>query len=419
MDGVVVQAAVDAVSPTLWRTWFESGLSAIHRNDMTAAIRWLEESVRHVSSCGPEDLHRAAACAHLAYAHWRRYEQWEQRASDPCTTETERRELNSLLEGERQKAADAANCSLPILKAAPRSSETEFARARAAHVSGEVHLYADEKNAAAECFHLALREYSTHPGNQAAVNEVLYLVFSLHYQLSEFEQCLLLLNNMEQNAAAANDSQLLARFLAGRAACLIQLGRYRDARRIYDRWRALVPECAAGDCTNYACAYAEILFGRVLLLLGEYPEADRLITAGSCWVEEAVASRIRCGCSISVQLSSLRFDAALLRVESPLCQGDLEYVRDRLADATALNPPWSDRRIQLSLVSGQVSLALGDFRNACRCFLEAKRATEALATCRHVFLIPALLGLSRVDSETSDWAASIQLASQAICLLER
>ncbi len=38
--------------------------------------------------------------------------------------------------------------------------------------------------------------------------------------------------------------------------------------------------------------------------------------------------------------------------------------------------------------------------------------------CRLVFYVPALLGISRVDSETSDWAASIQYASRAVQLLE-
>ncbi len=418
INDIVVQPSVDAISATLWRTWFESGLKAIEQKDFTAAIKWLGEAEKHVCKCGPDDKRHVMAEAHLAYAHLLRLREWEHRIQDPCTPERDRIELLTLAEEEKLRATDTANHCLPNLTNAVASQEITLALARGAHGSGEMRKRTGDKAGAIDCFNLALRNYPQGPSYETATDEIRFSLFTLHYQCHAFQKGIEQLNVLEQHAAARNEAYRLAPYIAGRADCLVQLGRYRDARRLYERWAALAPDCAQGKSHSYTCAFAQAVFGRIHLIMGEFDAADRLISASSCWLEHEGDYHAAHSMEMPVTTKTLRFDVALLRAELALNQGDLVCARALLPIAAAMTPPWTDRKIRLCLVFGQLHLALGDFKEACKCFKEAKQLADGLLPCRLVFCVPALLGISRVDSETSDWAASIQCASQAVRLLE-
>jgi tetratricopeptide (TPR) repeat protein len=414
----VIQPTVDIISPTLWRTWFESGLNAIEQKDFTGAIKWLSEAEKHVCKCEPGDKRHALAEANLSFAHLLRLRDWERRIDDPCASDRDRTELKESAEKEKQRATATSSHALSNLSDATSSREISLARARASHVSGDMLKRSDDRAAAIACYSQALKFYQDVLIEEAVVDEILYSLFTLQFQSQAFDHALESVRLLEQHAAASSETYKLASYLVARADCLTQMGQYREARRLYDRWSVLAPECAEGKRQGYSCAFAQTVFGRIHLIMGDYPLADQLISASSCWVDLEAAFRVEHGLELPITLVALRFEVALLKAELALNQGDLVCARELVPLAAALNPPWADRKIRLCLLTAQLHLTLGDFPVACKHFLEAKQLTDGITPCRLPFYVPALIGISRVESETSDWAASIQQASRAVQLLE-
>jgi tetratricopeptide (TPR) repeat protein len=159
-------------------------------------------------------------------------------------------------------------------------------------------------------------------------------------------------------------------------------------------------------------------FGRAKLILGDYDEAGRLLCRSSAVVESRLACHVVCPEFLPPYDGSLRFDIVLSRAELALNRGEFIETRELLALALAFTPPWIDRRIRHSLVSARYHFAIGRFGDACSCYKAARAFTDELRPPRYTYVIPAFVGMSHVESETSSWVNSIALATQAIRCLE-
>ncbi len=184
IDDVVKQPVVDVISPTLWRTWFESGLNAIDQKDFTGAVKWLSEAEKHVCKCEPGDKRHALAEAHLSFAHLLRLREWERRIADRCTSDRDRAELIELVEKEKTRATETASHALANLADAASSRENSVAKARASHVSGDMLKRAGDRASAIAFYNQALKFYEDVLAEDAVVDDVLYSLFTLHFQFA-------------------------------------------------------------------------------------------------------------------------------------------------------------------------------------------------------------------------------------------
>lgn len=416
--------ATVTVSLELWRLWFDRGLKAIDDKEFQIAIHWLREAMRHACAGGPEDRRHAITQGHLAYAYLQLAHQSCREIVELCLDDCKIGKLEKLAKQALEEASVEARCASPRLTITDSDPQNNLATARCFHVLGEVCRLADEFAAARERYAYARRGYSLIPSQAESLAEVAVRLFEIDYQLGDFTKALIDSNELEQYVAGRNDSAWLAQVVAGRADTLVQVGRYREAGQLYPRWKALIGVSIDDLKATYENAFALAAFGRVKLILGDFEESEMLLH-GSCrlleclparqdWLRACLTCRYSC---CPYRDDSLRFDVPFLQAELALARGDLVCARQLLNCLS--QPTWLDRQIRLCLARGKLQLALGCFRDACICFSEARRLAESMTHCRAVLFIPALLGMSRSDSETSNWVTAITMASQAIECLEQ
>lgn len=422
---VVAQGAppTESVSLELWRLWFDRGLKAIDDREYPIAILWLREAMRHVCVGGPDDRRHAMTQGQLAFAHLKLAHENCREAVEQCLSECEIKKREELAKQSLEEARVAAQCATPRLTYLD-DPQNNLATARTFHVLGEVCRLAEEFAVAREKFAQARRGYLLIPSQAASLADVNVRLFELDYRLGDFPKAILDLVPLEQYVTGLDDKSWLAQLIAARADTLIQIGRYREAGLLYPRWKNLIGIPIERLKGTYEHAYALAVFGRANLILGNLNEAATLLERSQgfleClppwkdWLRACLSCRYSC---CPCRDDSLRFDVPFLQAELALAQGDLVCSRELLNCAG--QPTWIDRQIRLCLGRGKLHLALGSFHDACLCFAEARRLSESMVPCRAVLFIPALLGLSRSDSETSNWTAAIAFASQAIQCLEQ
>ncbi len=415
--------ATETVSLELWRLWFDRGLKAIDDREYPIAIHWLREAMRHVCVGGPEDRRHAITQGHLAFAYLKL-------AHENCREIVEQRlnecEIKKREESAKQSLEEArveAQCAAPRLTYT-NDSQNNLATARNFHVLGEVCRLAEEFSGAREKFANARRGYVLIPSQAESLAEVDVRLFEIDYRLGDFLKARDDLDALERYVAGRDDKPRLAQLVAARADTLIQIGRYREAGLLYPRWKDLIGIPIERLKGTYEHAFALATFGRSNLILGNLSEAATLLEQSrellEClppwkdWLRDCLTCRYSC---CPYRDNSLQFDVPFLQAELALAQGDLVCARELLNGVG--QPTWIDRRIRLCLARGKLHLALGCFHDACLCFAEARKLSESMVPCRAVLFIPALLGLSRSESETSNWTAAIALASEAIRCLEQ
>lgn len=416
--------ATETVSLELWRLWLDRGLKAIDDREYPIAIHWLREAMRHVCVGGPEDRRHAITQGNLAFAHLRLAHENCREIVEQCLNDCEINKLEVLAKQALEEARVEAQCAAPRLTYADNDPQNNLATARNFHVLGEVCRLAEEFSGARERFAYARRGYALIPSQTESLAEVDVRLFEIDYRLGDFLKARDDLNELEQYVAGRDDKPRLAQLVAARADTLIQIGRYREAGLLYPRWKDLIGLPIERLKNTYEHAFALAAFGRANLILGNLSEAATLLERSrellEClpprkdWLRACLTCRYSC---CPYRDDSLRFDVPFLQAELALAQGDLVCARELLNCVG--QPTWIDRRIRLCLARGKLQLALGCFHDACLCFAEARKLSESMMPCRAVLFVPALLGLSRSDSETSNWAAAIALASEANRCLEQ
>lgn len=415
------------LSTGLWQIWFDRGMAALESGDLSNAKVWLTEALRHIPCGGADDQKQAVTVANLAFAYLREAQHLCWRAHSRCVSECERKKLQEQAQADlhisQQKAADAA----PRL-CMDSDPQNKLARARAYHVLGEGCRLVDQYAKAAQNFIIARECYLPLTTQVAALEQIYSRLFEADFYLGKFGESLRSLDRLEALVSQQSDPkslEWLARLTAARASTLLELGRYREAAALYDRWNVLAKQ--AGDLTfdPHDRAVEIVTFGRAQLVMGNYDivatlieRCDRLMCCmpvHNDWLRACLTTRY---CCCPSRDDSLKFNLALLKAELALAQGQLACARELMEIATTQTILWSDCQIRLALARGQLAFELGRFRDAFERFGEAKQLAETTLPCRRALLVSALRGLARTEGESTSWMAAIEHVCQAIRCLE-
>ncbi len=434
MTTAAASDAPAAHSAVLWRTWFEDGLAAIEREDFLPAIVWLREALRHTSAGGDEDLRNAMTQAHLAWALFKQAQSYcrdvklsaealaavapgceplcpiwapcpcgdEPLKLPPALAEARAREL-------RDQAWHEAQAAAPRLKFDRQQPPLNLATARATQVAGEAHLARGNLTDAARFLELALTYYQPHLPAQVQPTDAVYSrLFLVRFRLGRFDGALDAAVRLEQRVSARPKQEAwVARLLVCQAETLLRQGEYRRAVSLYPRWRALVARSERGPDFRLDSARGAGIFARSLLMTGDLDEAARALAAA----REA----LEC---VAISDATVVFDLAVGQTELNLDRGELVDAAHWLDSVAGQPTADAGRLVRFRLAAGRLALARGYYVEARARFAEALAAAETLAEPRLIAVVPALVGLARVDILQGDWKTGCISARCAVDRLE-
>jgi len=419
MTNAVSSQPVAKDSLLLFTTWFDAGSRAFTDGDYESAADWLAEALNYVVQGGPLDLRHAEVQATLAYARILHADQLLECLNDPCTTSTRREAASKSANLVIEAAFQEAGCALPRLTS--DSVHVKLARGRAAYALGRHFQRKNEVELAASHYAIARAALDKFEQQSRLLEDVLKRSFELAYRQGEYSKALTFVVRLEASLLNSNGSDAeLAWSLACQADMYLQIGSYREAYQRYHRWLRFQVQCQEGQDCSVQCAYAHSVFGRVLVILGRYDEARRALIRGREIFMVLVDAR-------RDPPQRIDFEATLALAELERRSGNfycahvlLGKAERRLDKAPERFGPYEhDCRVRLRTTRAKQYLSLGQLCDARREFQAALKLARESCAARYTLVVPALVGLARVDSEQSRVKQALLHVKDALCVLEQ
>ncbi len=400
----------------LWHTWFDAGRSALDQNKLGAAVEWFTEALRYACGCEANDYRRPLSEATLAYAHFRLSEQFDTCACDRCIPRPQRNRFCQLAEEQRKLAEQQANCAFAKIEVT--HPELRLAKGRAAFVLANLRMRCGDYSSAASHFVEAFDLLKDVQSQVALVELILKHQIEVAYRLADDDSLLKAAGLLEPLLVAITGRIAeLAWLLASKADAYLHFASYQRADDLFPRWKRLMARCLYEDQCSLQCAYGLEVFGRARLAMGHYDEAECLL-ARSAEIQQLLRPPVH---------PLIAFRVALARGELLNRRGHFRQADEQLTLAESLLPrcheqygPYSaESRTYFHSARGRWYLAGGQFDAAMTSFTTALNMARAESDCRYYLIVPALLGLARVESERSRVNCALVHVNEALCILDR
>jgi tetratricopeptide (TPR) repeat protein len=411
-------AATPALSTTesalLWHTWFDAGEAALAKAETASAVEWLTEALRYACGCGTNDYRHPLTEATLAYAHFRNAEKLETCSKDSCLPKIRRDRFHQLAEDQRKLACQHASCALPGLTAG--GQQVLVARGRAAFVLGSLHMAGGNFAQAASEFATAYQALFNIASQTALVEEILKHQIEVANRQADDRALLDAAKRLEPLLAKRPDRAAeMAWLLASKADAYLHYADYQKADDLVARWKRLMARCESAVECSLQCAYALEVFGRARLAMGYYADAE-------CYLKRSAEIQQR----LCEPHALIAFRVALARAELLTHRGQFRCAYEQLKLAESLLPRCTETfgaysaesRVYLFLAKGRWYLAIGQYETAQSNFTCAMNLARQECHCRYYLIVPALVGLARIESERSRPGCALVHVNEALCILD-